>query len=73
MKSLMVKEKILFFDSINLYGDDFGDNGDVMLNVKVVSQVLSFHFPFSFSFLPFLPCPSLLANWRVSSHHDDHP
>jgi len=42
MKSLMVKEKILFFDSINLYGDDFGDNGDVMLNVKVRVMPSSF-------------------------------
>eukprot|EP00040_Diaphanoeca_grandis_P022578 m.121725 g.121725 ORF g.121725 m.121725 type:complete len:268 (+) comp28873_c0_seq1:207-1010(+) len=42
LESLKVKEPILHYDSINIYGDDFGDNGEVMLNVKVRAMPSSF-------------------------------
>ena len=33
--SLRVREPILFYRHVDLYADDFGDNGDVALWVKV--------------------------------------
>ena len=30
-----VHEPIFFSDAVNLFGDDFGDNGAVMLSVQV--------------------------------------
>lgn len=35
-EALKVREPILFSDTVNLFGDDFGDNGEAHLSVRVV-------------------------------------
>eukprot|EP00052_Salpingoeca_macrocollata_P025669 m.233938 g.233938 ORF g.233938 m.233938 type:complete len:286 (-) comp22464_c1_seq3:38-895(-) len=35
LEALKAREKILFFDVVNMYADDFGDNGAVMMNVRI--------------------------------------
>lgn len=40
MELLRKPEKILFHDHVHLMGDDFGDNGSVLLDLRIVSRLI---------------------------------